>query len=294
MDDCKLNFLVLGGDLRQVRLVELLTKAKHHVKVYGFENVEFCEEVEQLDELHKEKLMDINIFVGPLPLTHDGIHLNTKFIGKKIPLTYIFENIPQDKLFLAGKIDEPIERMAGQYDIKTVDILKREELAVLNVIPTAEGAIQIAMENMETTLHGSEILILGFGRIGKVLAKMLFGIGAEVTVEARKLHDLAWIEAYGFRALPLNKLERELGKFDVIFNTIPHLILDAQKLQLVKSDVLIIDLSSTPGGVDFEYAKEHHIRSMLCLSLPGKVAPTTAAEIIKNTLLAVYDEMEGH
>ena len=75
-----------------------------------------------------------------------------------------------------------------------IDIMKCEELAVLNSISTAEGAIQIAMEETNHTLHDSNILILGFGRIGKVLAKMLNAIGANVYCEARKNEDLAWIK----------------------------------------------------------------------------------------------------
>lgn len=86
--------------------------------------------------------------------------------------------------------------LAIKNHVNVIDILKKEELAVLNSIPTAEGAIEVAMKNSEITLHNSRVLILGFGRIGKVLAKMLHGIGAKVYVEARKEEDFSWILNY--------------------------------------------------------------------------------------------------
>ena len=164
--------------------------------------------------------------------------------------------------------------------------MKFEELIVLNSIPTAEGAIQIAMEKSLITLHNSKCLVLGFGRIGKILAKMLLGIGAQVYCEARKEQDIAWIKSYGYNAIHLNDLDNNLGNFDFIFNTIPYLILDKSRLSLIKSECLLIDLASKPGGIDFEEAEKLKLQTDWALALPGKVAPKTAAgyiyEIIKN------------
>ena len=89
-------------------------------------------------------------------------------------------------------------------------------MAVLNAIPTAEGAIQIAMEEMPITLHGSNTLILGFGRIGKMLSSMLRGLGSNVYVEARKYSDIAWIRSYGFRPVFITELGDYINRADVI------------------------------------------------------------------------------
>lgn len=41
---------------------------------------------------------------------------------------------------------------------------------VANAVPTAEGAVQVAMEELPFTLHSARVLILGFGRVGKLTA----------------------------------------------------------------------------------------------------------------------------
>lgn len=144
------------------------------------------------------------------------------------------------------------------------------------------------MEKSKKTIHNSKCLVLGFGRIGKILSKMLLGIGAEVYCEARKMQDIAWIETYGYTAIHLKELNNYLSEFDFIFNTIPYLILDKNNLKLVKKDCVLIDLASKPGGIDFEEASNLHLQTDWALALPGKVAPQTAAsyiyEIVKNIL----------
>jgi dipicolinate synthase subunit A len=135
------------------------------------------------------------------------------------------------------------------------------------------------MEEMPTTLHNSNVMVLGFGRIGKILAKMLQGIGANVFVEARKYSDIAWIKSYGYKPLILGEMNDYIGSMNVIFNTIPHVILDSGNLTLIDKDCLIIDLASKPGGVNFDKAKEQGLKAIWALSLPGKVAPVTAAKL---------------
>lgn len=183
--------------------------------------------------------------------------------------------------------------MAEDNGVKVIDILKREELSVLNAVSTAEGAIKIAIEETSKNLHGSNILVLGFGRIGKVLSHMLSGIGARVACEARKCSDLAWIKAYGYDSIPLTELKENLNKFDVIINTIPYMVLDRETLGEVRKETLVIDLASNPGGVDKMAIKEKQIKFVWALSLPGKIAPVTSAEFIKETLYNVVKEIDN-
>jgi dipicolinate synthase subunit A len=164
-------------------------------------------------------------------------------------------------------------------------------MAILNAIPTAEGAIQIAMEELPITLHNSNVLILGYGRIGKILAKMLHGIGANVYVEARKYADIAWIKSYCYKPVMLNEISQIIGDMNLVVNTIPSLILNCELLNKLNKDCLVIDLASKPGGVDFDKAKEFGIKAIWALSLPGKVAPVTAAEFIKNTVYNIIEEL---
>ena len=75
-------------------------------------------------------------------------------------------------------------------------------------------------------------------------------------MEARKYADLAMIEGHGYEPLPLDNLKYHIHEFDIIFNTIPSLILNDEILTKVKKDALIIDLASKPGGIDFDAAKQ--------------------------------------
>lgn len=147
------------------------------------------------------------------------------------------------------------------------------------------------MENSQITLHGSKCLVLGFGRCGKVLAHMLKGIGANLSVEARSLSDLAYIESYGYVPVALGDLHLYLDQYNFIFNTIPTMILDEKKLKKVKEGCVIVELASKPGGVDFNAAKRLGIKAIDAQSLPGKVAPETAAKIIFDTILNAYSDM---
>lgn len=135
-------------------------------------------------------------------------------------------------------------------------------------------------------------MVLGFGRCGKVLAHMLKGLGADLSVEARSLSDLAYIKSYGYTPVALEELPSCINQYDFIFNTIPVMILDQDKLKNVKQSCLIIELASKPGGVDLKAAGKLGIQAIDAQSLPGKVAPKTAAKIIFDTILNVYKDME--
>lgn len=275
---------IIGGDLRIKKLAEMLAKDGIKVYTYGLdaqENVIQCNSI-------KELVQSSDIIIGPVPFSSNNKTINAVFSNNEILLTDFTEEL-KGKTFIAGAIRDNVYELLKDKDVEIIDILKREELSVLNSISTAEGAIQIAMEQTEITLTGSNILILGFGRIGKVLAKMLAGIGANVYCEARKPQDLAWIQAFGYTPIDLKNLDENLNKFDVIMNTIPSVVLDANNLDKIKQDCLIIDLASNPGGVDREEVKKKNIKFVWALSLPGKVAPVTSAKYIKETIYNILD-----
>ncbi|MCQ4922771.1 dipicolinate synthase subunit DpsA [Tissierella carlieri] len=282
---------VLGGDERSIKLAKLLRKDGHNIKLFGFDRLEnnTLEISEKLDLAIKES----NIVIGPLPCSNDNTLLNTPLYSEKIIIEEIFKNMTSNQLFIAGKISNEISSIASFYNINTIDLLRREEMAVLNAIPTAEGAIQVAMEELDITIHGANTMVLGFGRIGKVLANMLQGIGANVYVEARNYTDLAWISSYGYIPLHLNEVGAYIHEMDVIFNTIPSMVLNEAKLLKLRKESLIVDLASIPGGVDFEKSKELGIKTVWALGLPGKVAPMTAAKIMKDTIYNIIEELGG-
>jgi len=284
------KYTVIGGDMRNVKLAEAIRADGNQVRLFGFRNAGFDTVLSETEDLG-EAIEDSDIVIGPVPCTNDNELLNMPFHDEKIHICEIFKKMKENQLFIAGRINDRISQMAGDYGIRLFDILEREEMAVLNAIPTAEGAVQIAMEELPITLNGSRSLIIGFGRVGKVLSKMLHGIGAEVFVATRKYSDMAWLKAYGIKPVYINDLSMYLSDMDVIFNTVPSRILDGEKLEKLGKECLVIDLASKPGGVDFERAKMLGIKVIWALSLPGKVAPVTAAIYIKQTIYNIIEEL---
>ena len=169
------------------------------------------------------------------------------------------------------------------------DYSKREEFQIDNAIPTAEGAIAIAMQNTNFTINGSNVLVAGFGRVGKTLSLSLRGLGANVSVSARSFKDLALIKSFSCRPLFTSDIINH-GPFDIIFNTIPSIIFDEPILNKVAKNSLVVDLASLPGGVDFDACERLNIKAIHALALPGKVAPKTAGNIVKSTIYNMIKE----
>lgn len=287
------NLCVIGGDLRIVKLIEMLISDGYTVHTYALEEAESLNQYSNVKQCENvlEAIASSDIVIGPIPLSSNKIDINTPFSKENISIEELFSKL-DGKTFIAGSIGEETIKYSEGKNIKLIDLMTREELTVLNTISTAEGAIQIAMQETLSTIHGSNVLVMGFGRVGKVLAKMLNGIGARVSCEARKESDIAWIKAYGYNPIHLNVLDQTLSDYDIIINTVPHIILDENRLDKVKKDCLIVDLASNPGGVDKEASKRKGIKTIWALSLPGKVAPLTSAEFIKETIYNIFKEMQ--
>ena len=287
-----MKFAIIGGDLRIVKLAEMLAKEENQIYVYGLEKAEDLKNkpnIIQCDTI-KKTVQDAEIVIGPIPFSSNGNTVNAPFSDKEITIREMMHVI-NAKVLIAGGITPEVYDMANDEYIEIIDIMKREELAVLNTIATSEGTIQIAIENTNKILHGSEVLILGFGRIGKVLARKLAGLAVKVTCAARKDEDLAWIQAYGHKATNINSIGQNLSQFDIIINTVPHIILTEERLANVKQECLLIDLASNPGGIDKKAVKDKNLKFVWALSLPGKVAPTTSAEFIKDTIYNIIKEI---
>lgn len=281
----KEKIAVIGGDLRSVKLAKMLAKDENEIYVYGLEKADDMKDAENIIKCEsvKKAVEKAEIVIGPIPFSSNGTIINAPYSNNEITIRELMHNI-HTQILIAGGIQPEVYLMTNNEYIEIIDIMKREELAVLNTIATAEGTIQIAIENTNTILHGSNCLILGFGRIGKVLARKLVGLSVNVTCAARKDDDIAWIQAYGYKSLNINELGEELNKYDIIINTVPHIVLNEKRLEYVRNDVLLIDLASNPGGIDKKSVKDKKLKFIWALSLPGKVAPITSAEFIKNTI----------
>lgn len=270
---------IIGGDLRIGLLAELLAKENWQVQTYGLENYEAKEQIEKIADL-SELCKQTKLVFSAVPLSKDGRKINAPFAQKDIPLKKVLEEM-REGTFLAGGIKAEWKK-GYETKIQFVDLLEDERLTIQNAISTAEGAIQKMLEKTVSTIYGSKILILGFGRIGKLLASRLEKFGAEIWCEARKQEDLTWIEAYGYHSVALSKLNQiDLSSFSIVANTIPHIVFKCEEIAKLNPDCYVIDLASSPGGVDQEEIGKRGITFDWALALPGKVAPKTSAEFLK-------------
>ncbi len=290
MDEKKV-FLVVGGDMRQIYAAKKLSE-EFTVYAAGFDcctaNAENVIFIGHLLEMPQKA----DYILYPLPVSENGIFVNAPFCENKILLTDTLSLLKDDGIIFGGKIDPSTMKIFNKSKAETVDYFTIEDFNLMNAVPTAEGAIQIAMRERASVLYKSKILITGYGRISKVLVKILSAMGAEVTVTARKYTDLQWAEIAGCKAVYLSEFENIVHESDIIFNTIPAMILDKNIINKIKKEALIIDLASKPGGVDFEYAKKTGIKTIHALALPGKIAPVTAGEIIACTALNILQRKE--
>lgn len=276
------RYLIVGGDDRLVELAAIYEKKGMNIATYGMDKVEI-NNVPNYSSLDTA-LENSDIIVCPIPFSKDIHKINSKYSSIDIEIEELFKKLGTGKKLMLGAINNYSKELAKKYSIEYLDYYNDEGYQILNTIPTAEGALSIIINETSDTLFGSKILVLGYGRIGKLLSEYLKDLRAEVYVEARKDSDLTWVNARGMKAVPQKELPMYLGEMDVIVNTAPAMMLDRGMLDLVKKDVFLLDLASTPGGIDFAYATEKGIKTVHALGIPGKIACRSAAVYIYDTI----------
>ena len=271
------RILIIGGDTRIDYLATSLAEE-------GFVVSKFDGNV----PLKTAITMNDAVILG-LPCSRDDKTVDAPGLKEEILLKDLFHIMGKDKLLLAGKMSDGIKAVADVFSVKWVDYFLREEFEILNAVPSCEGAIQIAMEELPITLFGANAVVTGFGRIGEMLSVMLRNSGANVTVCARSSSQRAKARTLRLQAAPLSYLGECVASSDIVFNTVPHRIIGRECLSGAK-DTLIIDLASKPGGVDMDAARDLGVKVIWALGLPGKVAPVTAGNIIKETICNIFSE----
>lgn len=285
------TFAVVGGDLRQAHIANRLSQSGKTVHALLLEENGALDAALCQTDI-KETLRSCDAVILPLPLTADETTVHSPFSGQTLELDTLFSFIRPNTLIFAGRVSAAAQKLAQTHGLTLIDYLEREELALQNAVITAEGAVAIAIDETSTALMGSRVLVTGHGRIARALMRMLSAFGAHVCVVARKYSDLAEICATGCEACPVDDLADAACKADLVFNTVPAALFTREVLSQMRTDTLLIDLASKPGGVDFDAARELGVRTIWALSIPGRIAPITAGEIILQTISNCLAEQE--
>lgn len=281
----RIKFSILGGDYRYKYLYDLLKAEGYSVKAFDNRGIINCENT------IIEALSDTDILIAPIPITKDNknVYLNNTSIT--IDELLLMLTRAEIKNIVCGVVTPQLRKKCNGIGINIYDLFTYEEVAVKNAIPTAEGAIMTAMQESDKTLFNSKALVIGYGRCGKILSSTLKGIGTNVSVTYRKQQDKAYIDAYGMTSVDMKELIIYVNDYDFIFNTAPAIVIDKELLKRISKHTIIIDLAQAPGGVDYSYAKKLGIKALYCPGMPGRTAPCTAAQILKDIIISISMEV---
>jgi len=275
---------VIGGDKRMLFTAKELLNDGFEVCIAGFDHLlSLCDilvaDIETAAAWADMIILPVRPMKGDLltaPFSDDPVKISDlmRLIGNKPVFTGSGDLIRQ---FAHGAV---------------YDYTVRDEFVIRNAGLTAEGALGILLNDYEGSVFGTDFFVMGYGRIGKLLSRDLFALGANVTIAARKASDRSMAEQCGINAV--NYPDIDFGAYDVIFNTVPALIADSKAVDSMREDVFLVDLASAPGGVDHIRARERGLTCIHALSLPGKTAPLAAGRIIKDTVLNILSETLGY
>ncbi len=260
---------IVGGDDRLRLLADLFAKRGYETDTWG-----------QGDFDAPRALTRAQAVVLPFPrASRDGFIPAAK-AKRPIPAAEVASLIGQGVFVMTGQLDEDLSRTARQKEWQL--ILPGEDPAYeeSNAMPSAEGAIYAAMQKANHTICGSACLVIGPGRIGKELARMLRGIGAKVFMAARREEGLNWAKDAGCIPVPMEALPIAAMEADILFNTAPAPVAGENVMAALPSHALAIDLASAPFGIDLDAAARHGINAWREGGIPGRYAPLTAARLL--------------
>jgi len=275
---------VLGGDAREIVLVSTLSRLGAHVQVVGLPvkhdppHVCLCRSLE-------EGLTGVQAVILPVPGILENGNIYSVYEEKPLLLTEaLLVKLPPQAPIFAGYARPRLKEIVQRSNVRLITVLDLDEVAILNSIPSAEGAIQMAMDNTDITIHGSQSFVLGFGRTGASIARLLYGMNAKVTVVSNNAAHRARVYEMGMNAISFEEFTAAVSQAEIIFNTVPQVVLNNCILSKAREDAVIIDVASPPGGTDFEAAERLGIKALLAPGLPGKVAPKTAGQILSRVI----------
>lgn len=286
-----MQIAVIGGDARQLEIIRKLTELDARLSLIGFEQLDHAFTGAVKEKLDEVDFSNMDALILPVPGTNLEGHVETIFSNEKVILTAeMLLKTPEHCTIYSGISNTFLNGITKEANRQLVQLFERDDVAIYNSIPTVEGTIMMAIQHTDFTIHGSNITVLGLGRVGMSVARTFHALGAKIKVGARKTEHLARITEMGLTPFHLNEIEQQVKDTDILINTIPLLIVTASVISKLPTHTLIIDLASKPGGTDFRYAEKRGIKALLAPGLPGIVAPKTAGQILANVLAQLLQD----
>lgn len=285
------HIIVFGGDQRTVHMIQQFATVGFHVIAIGFEKIQF-------NHLHVKKEMattvlfkDATAVILPVGGADEQGKVSAPYATEEMVFTESYvKELPEHAVVYTGVCTRYLKALFTTFNQRFMTLFDRNDVAILNSIPTAEGTLKIAIEHTNRTIHQSSVAIVGFGRIAMTIARLFKAVGAHVTVIARSSEQKARVIEMGCTYLSLDKFTQYAHSYHLCINTVPALVLTKEIIDQLKGDTSIIDVASAPGGVDFQYAKQSGIKTIHALGIPGKTAPITAGYMLADVLIDLLKE----
>ena len=265
--------IILGGDKRQEHLLTVLQKDGYN-----------CEILKKSAEKIKDVISDKRYIVLPVPVSKDRRHLYCSNKDFVLSFEELVDRLTEKQILFGGGFTKEMTEIMERKNIVYYDFNNNEDFLVYNAFLTAQGALKLLLDNTEKDITNRNVLITGFGRIGKSLALMLNNLNMHVTVCVRKDTQLNMASYLGFDSIRYDELREKIADADFIFNTVPERVFDTVCMEKAKSDTLYFELASSPFGADKNQLEANGIRHIDGGSLPGRYTPYSAAEKIARTI----------
>ncbi len=282
-----MKILFLGGDKRQIEIIKDLSKNNYDIDVIGYDKIKFDSKIKNLN-LEKLNISKYNIIILPVNGVREDYSITAEYAKEKIILPpNLFYKTNEKVVLFTGIKTIRLNAMLESIDRKLCALMEEKDVIRQNSIPTVEGIIGDLIYNTEKTINEADILVIGYGNIGKRLVSILEVLGANVTIGIILKDDYDILNKKQKAVLYTNDfimMKEVLNNSDIIVNTAPDLILNQECLNQIKKDCYILDIASHPHGVDFEYAEKLKLRNKLLLGIPSIVAPKTAGKILSKKI----------
>lgn len=277
-----MKYEIIGGDERFICLARRLEKEGNEVACFGFDK-------EDKDIRKCGELITADCYILPLPVERNGV-LNAPFSETERSIHEILFDIPDGSLVLGGKISEKMKNSSECRGLEIYDYMKNPDFTVGNAALTAEAALWLLMNECDTALYGKRALVIGYGRIGRILAQRLKAMKTDVGVMSRNPEVRALAGALGYN--PLSPRENIAG-YDIVINTAPGQVLPEGAFSALEKDAVLLELASAPGGLSRAEAAEFGLGFIAAPGLPAKYSPESAAGLIYNSINEILKERKN-
>ena len=201
--------------------------------------------------------------------------------GEEVEVKDLCEYLQPGQRLFAGAVDQSLLESIRKKGVECLDYMQEERIALYNTIATAEGTIGEILQTFPYNLHGTRVLLLGYGRCAKVLAEKLKALGVRVSVYARREEALMEAYVHGASTIKTKEPAEQLRDFPIVINTIPDRIFTEKDLEKMDKRTRVYEIASYPYCMDPKAAEKKGIAFRICAGLPGKYSPASSAMILQ-------------